>query len=270
MEVRDIPAIDVHAHYGRYNRDGFDALVSGFMSGDAATVAERARGANIQWTVVSPLLGLFPRGGADAAKGNDEAADIVPKTPGLRQWVIVDPQNPATYDQARAMLQQPHCVGIKIHPEEHCYPIVEHGEAIFAFAAEHRAVVLTHSGEENSMPIDFIPFANAHPEMKVILAHLGNSGGGPVARYLQVEAIQASKQGNVYTDTSSSQSILPGLIEYGVKELGAERILFGTDTPLYYSPMQRARIENAEISDDDKRLILRDNALALLDIPESD
>jgi predicted TIM-barrel fold metal-dependent hydrolase len=42
--------------------------------------------------------------------------------------------------------------------------------------------------------------------------------------------------------------------------MGPERILFGTDTPLYFSPMQRARVDNAEISDGAKRMILRENA----------
>ena len=267
MDIRDVQAIDVHAHYGEYIRDGFDPLTCELMSGDAATVAQRARDVNVQWTVVSPLLGLLPRGRNDAIVGNEEAARLAPQTPGLLYWVIVDPLRPATYDQAREMLQLPHCMGIKIHPEEHLYPISDHGEELFAFAAEQCAMVLAHSGNENSWPIDFIPFANAHPEMSVILAHLGNSGTDVVARDLQVRAVQASTQGNVYTDTSSSNSILPKLIEFGVRELGADRIFFGTDTPLYYAPMQRARVDFAEISDADKHLILRGNAERLLSLP---
>lgn len=41
----------------------------------------------------------------------------------------------------------------------------------------------------------------------------------------------------------------------------ADRLLLGTDTPLYHAGMQRARIETAEIPDDAKRLILHENAL---------
>ena len=47
------------------------------------------------------------------------------------------------------------------------------GRAIFEFAAEHRAIILTHSGEENSLPEDFVPFANDYPEVRLILAHIG-------------------------------------------------------------------------------------------------
>jgi predicted TIM-barrel fold metal-dependent hydrolase len=119
-------------------------------------------------------------------------------------------------------------------------------------------VLISHSGGEPSLPADFIPFADAFPEVRFILAHLGWNLDGDLTR--QVRAAQLSQHGNVYIDTSSSMSITSRLIEWAVREIGPERILFGTDTPLYFSPMQRARINNAEIEDDAKRMILRENA----------
>ena len=83
----------------------------------------------------------------------------------------------------------------------------------------------------------------------------------------QAKAVAQSKHGNVYADTSSAMSIMPNLIEWAVKEVGAERVLFGTDTPLYSTAMQRARINHADLSDAQKRLILRSNAERLLKIP---
>lgn len=257
-----IPAIDVHAHYGSYVRDNMP-LINKFSSGTPDEVVARARQSNTRYTVVSPLLGLLPRGGGKPVEGNVEAAGVVGKHEELLQWVIVDPQVSETYRQAEQMLQSDRCVGIKIHPEEHRYHIKDHGDAIFEFAAEHHAVVLAHSGDPLSMPLDFVPFANAYPEMKLILAHLGNNG---MARdpSQQVRAIQASTNGNIYTDTSSASSILPRLIEWAVQEISFDRILYGTDTPLYFAPMQRTRIDNAEISLDAKKAILHENAEALL------
>jgi predicted TIM-barrel fold metal-dependent hydrolase len=257
-----LPAIDVHGHYGRALLR--NVHLEEMLTADAALVARRAKVANIEWTVVSPLLGLFPRGGASAEVGNAEAFDIVAKTPGLRQWVIVNPLEPQTYQQAETMLQAPWCVGIKIHPEEHVYAIKDHGRAIFEFAARHRAVVLAHSGGANSEPLAFVPFANDFPEMKLILAHLGHMDIGDHKQ--QVLAIQASRRGNVFTDTSSSKSVLSGLIEWAVREIGADRILFGTDTPLYFAAAQRMRVEQAEISQQDCRLILAENARKLLNL----
>ena len=262
--ISDLAAIDVHGHYGRYEGVGTSALKQQFMSGDPATVVARARQAKTAYTVVSPMRGIMPRGKADAAAGNEEAQRVVHETDGLLQWVVVNPLQPETFDQARRMLGLPKCVGIKIHPEEHCYPIVEHGRAIFEFAAQYDAVVLSHSRESNSLPRDFTPFADDFPQVKLILAHLGNSGATGTSYDLQVRAIQTSKHGTVLVDTSSSWSILPGLIEWAVREVGADRILYGTDTPLYFAPSQRARIDRADLTDMEKRMILCDNAKRLL------
>ena len=262
--MKPIQAIDVHGHYGLYHRDESPALVNQFMTGDAELVARRARESNVEYTVVSPLLGLLPRGKADAVAGNREAARIVPKTKGLLQWVIVHPLQKQTFEQAREMMKSPTCVGIKLHPEEHVYPIRKHGRALFQLAAELRAVVLVHSGEAYSEPVDFVKFANDFPEVKLILAHLGNAGAKRGDVDLQVRALQTAKHGNVWIDTSSARSVFPGLIEWAVKEVGADRLLFGTDTPLYFTANQRARIDYADITTKQKRMILRDNAAKLL------
>src|SRR4051812_28795053 len=116
MSVADLHAIDVHGHYGRYDR-GQPDLVNDFMTGDAAEVVRRARQANIRLTIVSPLQALLPRFGGDPVAGNVDAARVVAATDGLLQWVVVDPLKPATYAQAEEMLRLPKCVGIKLHPE---------------------------------------------------------------------------------------------------------------------------------------------------------
>jgi predicted TIM-barrel fold metal-dependent hydrolase len=260
-----IAAIDVHGHYGRYAREEASELDCAFMSRDAAAVAARAGRANIAATLISPLSGLLPRGQADAAAANEEAARVVAATPRLRQWVIVHPGQPETFAQARRMAGLPHFAGLKIHPEEHGYAIAVQGARLLALAAELGAVVLAHSGQELSLPADFLPAADQFPEVRLILAHLGN---GPRPD-LQVGAIQAAHHGNLYTDTSSARSLTPGLIEWAVGEVGAERLLFGTDTPLYFAAAQRARIDQAELNLADRCRILRDNAMTLFGlVPE--
>ncbi len=261
MPIQDYQAIDVHAHCGPC-KGRLHPLMEKFTSWEADEVLEQARKANTELTIISSLLALFPRIHNDAFTGNQEIFRVVTENSRLLQWVIVDPRDPRTYDQAAEMLQHPKCVGIKIHPEEHGYPIAEHGRVLFEFAARHRAIVITHSGEQKSLPEDFVPFADRFPEVTLILAHLGCGWDGDPSH--QVRAIQKGKRDNIYVDTSSAQSITPNLIEWAVQEIGADRILYGTDSPLYFAPMQRARIDHAGISDREKRLILRDNAVSLL------
>lgn len=263
--VPSLPAIDVHAHVGRYVDDR--PLVATFMTGDGARVASLAARANTEITVVSSLRALMPPEGYDVLAGNEEALGEVEAQPSLRLWAVLEPRRQESFAQVEALLGHPRCAGIKIHPELHGYSITEHGRDVFAFAARHAAPVITHSGEPGCMPEDFVPFADAHPEVPIILAHLGHAASG--ALDLQVRAIQASRHRNLYTDTSSSMSVVPGLIEWAVAQVGAERILYGTDSPLYFAPMQRARIDNAEMPEAAKRLILRDNALRVLGIDKA-
>src|SRR5262249_26429929 len=158
------------------------------MTGDADVVVRRARQANIRLTIVSPLQALLPRFHGDSVAGNIDAAHVVAKMPELMHWVVIDPLKTETYRQAEEMLESPKCAGIKIHPEEHGYPIAQHGEAIFAFAAKHRAVVLGHSSEQNSLAADYVKFANEFSEVTLIIAHLGCGWDGDLTH--QVRAIQ--------------------------------------------------------------------------------
>ena len=265
--IQDIPSVDVHAHYGPY-KNAKHELINSFMTRDASFVARCAEQANTRYMVVSPMAAFMPRGEKnDTIRANEDAVRVVEQTERFLQWVVIDPRKKQTYEQAAEMLALPKCVGIKIHPEEHVYPILEHGRHLFEFAAEHKAVVLAHSGEGNSLPADMVVLANDYPEMNLILAHLGNGDGDPT---LQVRAIQSSRHGNVYTDTSSGMSLLPNIIEWAVGEIGDDRILYGSDVTCYFPPMMRARIDHAHISDEQKRHILCDNAVTLLGLNQAD
>lgn len=261
MKVADLKAIDVHGHVGRYDR-GQRREADRWCSGTAAQVVELADRARIGLTVVSALEALLPFGG-DPLRGNEQVVKAVARQPRLRFWAVLHPTVEGSYPQVERLLRHPSCCGIKIHPDAHHYLITERGGAIFEFAARQNTVVLTHSGQYGANPEDFIPFADRHPNVRLILAHLGNDEG---SLHRQAFACRRSRHGNVYVDTSSAASIQSGLIESAVADLGHERILFGTDTPLYFAPAHRARIDHALISDVAKRAILQGNAARLLRI----
>ena len=73
MGSEAIQAIDVHGHYGRYDRGQAD-VINDFMSANGAEVVRRARLANTRLTIVSPLTALLPRFHGDAADGTQVVA----------------------------------------------------------------------------------------------------------------------------------------------------------------------------------------------------
>ncbi len=186
----------------------------------------------------------------DVEAENEYLFDLAQQYDRLYQWVVIDPRNDRTFEQADRMLGHGKCVGIKLHPSNHHYTLAEYGDKLFSFSSAHHAIVQIHPEKPASA---VLPFADRYPDTSFIIAHLGSVE--------HVDAIANSMHGNVYVDTSGITSSRNHVIEYAVDRVGSERILFGTDT--YAAGFQRGRIEYAQISDADKENILVNNTVRL-------
>jgi len=125
-------------------------------------------------------------------------------------------------------------------------------------AAELKVPVLAHSTGAECESL-----ARQVPELILINAHMGCC---PQANGDWHRSIAAAKQyPNIYLDTTSS-SFDNGMLEFAVEELGAERILFGSDLPLLDPVLQVAKVRQSEITEDQKDLILHGNIDRLLQL----
>ena len=238
-------AIDIHSHFNHGSPFDCEENEVGrrgyaFLKSEYERFGVRAIGYS---TYAAVLHGEY------AEEENDYLAAFAEQNPSVYQWVVVDPRRKETFAQAEKYLGGPKCLGIKIHPDGHGYDIMEYGDAIFSFAHEHKAAVLMHPQHYEDMPA----FADKYPDMKLILAHLGGMR--------HIEAIEKAKYGNIYTDTSGIMSSINQVVEYAVKRVGAEKILFGTDT--YAFGFQYGRIIFSSITDEEKEAILNKNALRM-------
>ena len=153
-------------------------------------------------------------------------------------------------------------VGAKFHPSFDRVPVTNGAyESLFTWLEEHRFLALIHCGRwrEVSNYGFALEVAEAHPGLKVILAHMG---GNELA--LSMGAIEAARGlTNVYFDTSNCR--IPHVIETAVELLGDERILLGSDYP-WGSLMANAwTVLDSEIPEDAKRRILSLNLEELLE-----
>lgn len=261
MSITEIKAIDVHSHFGEWDRVLAPKESQPFFEGGLDYLLQNMEYANIGISINSHLYSFIPRGYGDSYRCNQLCFAAVQKNPSLYMWAVVNPLQPETYAQAKDLLQHEKCLGVKVHPEEHRYPLRAYGAALYEFAAKNKAAIEGHSGEEWSLPEDYGDFANHYPEVTTIISHMGCGWDGDFRH--QIKAIQANRNNNLFTDTSSAKSINCNLIEIGVSEIGSERILFGTDSSCYFSPSQRARVDFARIADQDKKNILYLNVLRL-------
>ncbi len=262
MDIEKIKAIDVHSHFGEWNTNITPKEKYVLCEGDVGYLLQNMSFANIACSINSHLYGLLPRGLGDAFLGNQMGLSIIEKNPSLYLWAVVNPLQPETFAQSKDLLEHERCLGIKVHPEEHRYPLKTYGASLYEFAAKNHTVIEGHSGEAWSLPEDYGDFANHYPEVTTIASHLGCGYDGDFRH--QIRAIQNNLHHNLFTDTSSAKSINCNILEIAVSEIGSDRILFGTDSGCYFSPSQRARVDHARISAEDKENILFRNALRIL------
>ena len=132
-------------------------------------------------------------------------------------------------------------------------------------AAELNALILQHTwikrrtegnlpGE--STPMEVAELSTRHQGMPLVCGH---TGGGDWA--LGIRAIRACPE--IYADLGGGDPV-DGEVEMAVRELGAQRVLFGSDVPGRSYASQIGRVLGADISVADKRLIFRENLRNLL------
>ncbi len=134
-------------------------------------------------------------------------------------------------------------------------PVMRKAEELGAVVLHHCWYKTVRKYDGESDPNDISDLAARFPRVRIIMAHLTGCG---CRGALDVKPFK-----NVYIDTSGSPA-MAGMVEYGARVLGAERLLFGSDAFGRDFPAQLARVLDAGIPETQRRMILRDNAVKLL------
>ncbi|HUE72174.1 MAG TPA: amidohydrolase family protein [Pirellulaceae bacterium] len=106
-----------------------------------------------------------------------------------------------------------------------------------------------------STPMDLVELAARHPSVPIICGHTG----GDWER--GIRAVRASK--NLSIDTGGSEPTA-GFVEMAVRELGPERIIYGSDIGGRSFSSQLAKVTGADVSAAAKKLILGENLKRML------
>ncbi len=158
--------------------------------------------------------------------------------------------------------------GIKIHPDIQRFPIDDPGfMRIYELCEREGLIVLMHTGDHRydySNPNRLIPTLKAFPDMTVIGAHFG---GWSLWKTIAQELAGSP---NLYVDSSSA---LPWITaEEGarlVRAYGADRVLFGTDYPMWSPMKELQRFAAMGLDDEEKEKIFYLNAKKLFKINNS-
>jgi hypothetical protein len=151
-------------------------------------------------------------------------------------------------------------VGVKLWVAQRCN--APELDPLIARATELKALVLQHTwlkvmgnlpGE--STPMDLAELATRHPQATLVCGHTGGDWE------LGIRTIRPHQ--NLYADLAGGDPTA-GLTEMAVRELGAERVLYGSDAGGRSFASQLAKVHGADIPERARRLILADNLKRLL------
>ena len=134
-------------------------------------------------------------------------------------------------------------------------PVIERAIDLNMVILQHSWHKITGNYPGESDPLCVAEIGRRYPELKLVMAHVGGDW-----RY-GLRAVRDVP--NVTADTSGSMTD-NGLVEAWVREVGAERLIWGTDMPGADLLLTLSKVRDADITDEEKRLILGGNAERLL------
>ncbi len=154
--------------------------------------------------------------------------------------------------------------GIKLHPDfQRIYIDEERLLPMYRKCAELKLPVLFHVGDKNtqfSTPTRLRKVCDMIPDLTVIAAHLGGYS-------VWEEAKDALIGTNVYMDCSES---VPHISEEETYELitrhGIDKVLFGSDFPVFCTDTAFKYIEPLPFSEEEKEMLYHGNAERLLGV----
>ncbi len=199
---------------------------------------------------------------ADMRKQNDEVLAAIKRYPNRAfGFVYLNPNHlQESLDEFDRCVRDGPMVGVKLWVARHCNtpeldPIVERATAMQAPVLQHTYMKIGGNLPGESTPMELAELARRHPTAPLICGHTGSDWE------TGIRAVKDCK--NVCVELSGSDPTA-GITEMAVRELGAERVLFGSDAGGRSFASQLGKVVGAEIPESARRLILGENLKRML------
>jgi predicted TIM-barrel fold metal-dependent hydrolase len=185
---------------------------------------------------------------------------VVESIPEAYALVWGNPRLPGYLEEVERFLDHPKFLGLKLHPLIDGYHPNEPGVHPMMALLEDRGglPVLVHCGHPIfTLPWSIEELAVAHPDVRVILGHMGH---GNVV-YINASIDVAARNPNVYLETSGMP--MHTKIKEAVDRIGPERVLYGSDVPFHHPAVEILRVQVSGLEPEHLEQVLRTNARAL-------
>ena len=173
-----------------------------------------------------------------------------------------NPRDEKVCEQLEMVVEKYGFKGVRFHPtvsgvvaddEDWVYPIAETARKLKICMMVHSdTTVLASPWQVGVLAMDF-------PELPVVMAHMGFVD--IIANDASVD--MAKRAPNLYLETSGVSA--EDKVAQAVREIGASRVLYGSDLPFNDPAFEMAKIQYANMTPDDRKMVLGESAKKLLD-----
>ncbi len=176
-------------------------------------------------------------------------------------FVYLNPRHTqASLDELNRCVRDGPMVGVKLWIAQRCHaleldPLIARATELQALVFQHTWIKTTGNLPGESTPLDLAELAARHPTASLVCGHTGGNWE------LGIRTIRPYAQ--VYADLAGGDPTA-GFTEMAVRELGPERVLYGSDAGGRSFASQLAKVYGADIPHAAKRLILSGNLKRLL------
>lgn len=243
--------IDAHAH-----------LWKGSYGKNKDAILRLAEAYHVDRTYVSALAEDFYPTGDDIEELNGETAAFIREHPDLISgYCYVNPRLESALTSLRRGIESQGMSGMKLWVATFCddplvFPLVEQ-------CISYRVPILIHTFYKTvgqlkyeSLGANVAGLARRYPEAKIIMAHLGANCYTELKPVIEYKNVSFDISGSLYRRDE---------LDYAVRLLGADRILFGTDSPGVNFLVSRGQVEEADLTNEQRNLIYYKNALKIFD-----
>jgi predicted TIM-barrel fold metal-dependent hydrolase len=232
---------DIHAHLGRTS--------SGEENSPGQMAAELG-GYGVTKIGVSSLSGTSAREQNDLVY---KAMRALPNT--ILGYAFINPKAPDASDEIDRCLGDYRMSGVKFHSWKHGYypDNAPELDRLLEQIEGYGAHVQTHVGTSPlSTPYAWAEYARKHPKVDFLFTHIGyyDFGYGTVS--------VAKALGNIRVETSGQME--KEVLERAVRELGSERVVFGTDWPYKLTNIELDKFQHLRLTETQLENIFYKNA----------
>ncbi len=249
----DYKIIDMHTHMGL-------EYCLYYEDHDADGMVRYMDEVGVEFVVCAPVEDLM-----DGASSREQIRDAMQRYPDrIKGYYSVNPLLGVTPTEIqKAFATYPGYVGLKFLPDYHRTSLMDAAyRPALEYANAHGMLVLSHTwgvsmnGESCNSADKVVRVLDRYPNLVFLMGH---SCQGQVDLAIDI----AKSYPNAYLDLCDTGR-LNGVIEKMVGAVGAQKVVFGTDVPMQGFCFQLGCVLGARISQAEKKLILRDNALRIL------